>query len=90
MIEIWEASVNPSMKDYIRKMDDLDLVQAIKSNEILEETGRWPANETIIHGLWEKFGSEPGSDWDLPRWKALQAIYYLIAKEAANRWSDSF
>jgi hypothetical protein len=88
MIELYEAAGGKSIDFRISRLTDEEILRAVKSNETYERTGKWPAHETVMHQLWEEFGSDPGSKFDFPRWKALNFFYYLISKEAARRWSS--
>ena len=88
MIEIYEAADKKSIDFRISQLTDDEIARAIRSNDIYETTGKWPVHETIMHKLWEEFGSKPDSKFDLPRWKAIGFFYYLVCKEAARRWSN--
>lgn len=89
MFEIYEAGGLPDLDFKISKLSDSEIKRAVLSNQTYTQTGTWPAHETVMHDLWNEYGSEYGSEYDIPRWQAINFFYYLVCKEAANRWVQS-
>ena len=87
IVKSYYASFKNSIDDMLESTSDEDILTAIKSRRIYEQTGNWPAQNTVITRLWEYFGDKEGSKYDIPKWKSIEYFYSLVCEESSKRWA---